>query len=176
LAVEFPSQANHTQVSIQNSLRSQNAERTYHCFCNLKNRHVRNEILDYGGQPLLDLENHRSVLLKIASKNEEDAQQIAASISIKQPGFFPFAFDLLSGRPTDGKVASYLSSTIVERFGFGSPLDKLQTALNDVESELKKLEIPSHGREWLERLKRTMQEAVKASPWNSGEHEYLGWS
>ncbi len=157
-------------------LRSQDAERAYRCFCTLKNRHVRNEILDYGGQPLLDLENHRAVLLKIANENEEDAERIAASISIKQPGFFPFAFDLLSGRPIDGKVASYLSSTIVERFGFGYESDKLQIALNDVESELKKTDVPNHGHAWLERLKQKIQEAIKASPWDRGENEYLGWS
>jgi len=81
-----------------------------------------------------------------------------------------------SSRPIDGKVASCLSSTIVERFGFGSGSDKLQTALNDVESELKKTDVPNHGRAWLESLKRKIQEAIKTSPWNNSEQEYLGWS
>ncbi|HEY3762710.1 MAG TPA: hypothetical protein VGN23_13270 [Verrucomicrobiae bacterium] len=157
-------------------LRSQDAERAYRCFCTLKNRHVRNEILDNDNKTLLDLANHSSILLKIANENEEDAERIAASISIKQPGFFPFAFELLSNRPVDGKVASCLSSTIVERFGFGSGEDKLQTALSDVESEIKKIDVPNHGRAWLEKLKHRIQEAIKASPWNRGENEYLGWS
>ena len=157
-------------------LRSQDAERAYRCFCTLKNRHVRNEILDNDNKTLLDLENHSSILLKIANENEEDAERIAASISIKQPRFFPFAFELLSSRLIDGKVASCLSSTIVERFGFGSGEDKLQTALNDVESELKKKDVPDHGRAWLERLKQRIQEAIKTSPWNRGEQEYLGWA
>jgi hypothetical protein len=54
-------------------------------------------------------------------------------------------------------------------------LDKLQIALNNIESELKKTGLPAHGRAWLERLKKRVQEAIKTSPWNSGEHEYLGW-
>jgi hypothetical protein len=159
-----------------NYLRSQNPERAYRCFCALKNRHVRNDIFNDDGKLLLDLENHSSIILKIANENEEGAEQIAGSISTKQSGFFPFAFDLLSGRPIDGKVASHLSSTIVERFGFGSPMDKEQTALRDIEAQLKNPEIPGHGRVWLERLKFNIQEAIKTSPWNSGDNEYLGWS
>jgi hypothetical protein len=155
-------------------LRSQNAERAYRCFCALKNRHVRNEILD-GARALLDLENHSDILLKIANENEEDAERIATSASFKQPRFFTFAFELLAGRPIDGKVASSLSSTIVDRDEFGSPLDKLQGALNNVESELKKEDIPNHGRVWLEALRHRIQEAIKASPWHGGEHEFLGW-
>ena len=60
------------------------------------------------------------------------------------------------------------------RFQFLS--DKLQTALNDVESELKKTDVPNHGRAWLEKLKHRIQEAIKTSPWNGGENENLGWS
>jgi hypothetical protein len=159
-----------------NYLRSENAERAYRCFCALKNRHIRNEILDDGARPLLDLENHFAVLLKIAAENEDDAERIAASVSIKQPRFFAFAFELLAGRPIDGKVSAGLSSTIVERIGFGTPLDKQQIALSDIESELKRANVPDHGREWLERLKHRIQEAVKTSPWNRGDNEYLGWS
>jgi hypothetical protein len=156
-------------------LRSQNTERAYRCFCTLKNRHIRNDILD-GARALLDLENHSASLLKIANENEEDAERIAASVSIKQPRFFAFAFDLLVGRSIDGKVAAGLSSTIVERSGFGGPLDKLQNALSDIESELKRTDIPDHGHTWLERLKHIVQEAIKTSPWSRGENEYLGWS
>jgi hypothetical protein len=156
-------------------LRSQNAERAYRCFCTLNNRHIRNEILD-GAKALLDLENHSAILLKVANESEEDAERIAASVSIKQPRFFAFAFDLLAGRSIDGKVAAGLSATIIEHIGFGTHLDRLQTALGNIESELKRIDIPDHGRAWLERLKHNIQEAVKTSPWHGGEHEFLGWS
>ena len=156
-------------------LRSQNAERAYRCFCALKNRHIRNEILD-GTRALLDLENHSAILLKIANENEENAERIADSVSIKQPRFFAFAFDLLAGRSIDGKVAGGLSSTIVERFGFGAHSDRLQKALNDIDSELKKSDVPDHGRAWLEELKHNIQEIIKTSPLYGGEHEFLGWS
>lgn len=159
-----------------NYLRSQNPERAYRCFCALKNRHVLNDISNENSKALFDLENHRSILLKIAKENEGDAEQIADSVSIKQPGFFPFAFEILLRRPIDGKVASNLSSTIVERFGFGPHLDKLQAALQSIEAQLQNPKLPDHGRAWLERLKFNIQEAIKASPWNSGDHEFLGWS
>jgi hypothetical protein len=158
-------------------LRSQDAERAYRSFCTLKNRHVlRNEILDDDNRAsLLDITNHRSVLLKIATENEDDAEQIAASISMKQPGFFSFAFEFLNGRAVDGKVASSLASTVVGRVGFGSELDKLRTAMSEIELQLKRPDTPTHGRAWLERLKHNIQEAITASPWNAMEHEYLGW-
>jgi hypothetical protein len=156
-------------------LRSQNAERAYRCFCALKNRHVRNEILD-GSRALLDLANHAAVLLKIANENEENAERIAESVSIKQPRFFAFAFDLLAGRSIDGKVAGGLSSTIVELIGFGAYSDRLQKALGDIDSELKKTDVPDHGRAWLGNLKHNIQEMIKSSPLYGGEHEFLGWS
>jgi hypothetical protein len=158
-----------------NHLRSENAERTYHCFCALTNRHIRHEIIDDDARVLFDLENHRPILLKIANENDENAERIASSISFKQPGFLNFAFELLATRSIGSSVASYLASTVVEHNGFGTPLDKLQIALNNIESELKKTGLPAHGRAWLERLKIRVQEAIKTSPWNRGEHEYLGW-
>jgi hypothetical protein len=166
----------HGSNEFWNYLRSQNPERAYRLLCALKNRHARDEIFIEDGKVLLDLENHFAILLKISSESEGDAERIADSISIKQPGFFPFAFELLSGRPVDGKVASRLSSTIVERFGFGSPLDKEQAALCDIQTRLKEQGIPSQGREWLERLKYHIEEAIKTSPWNSSDREHLGWS
>jgi hypothetical protein len=158
-----------------NYLRSENAERAYRYFCTLTNPHIRHEIIGDDARVLLDLENHRPILLKIANENEKDAEQLAFSVSYKQPGFLAFAFELLAGRLLDGNVASRLSSTVVEQDGFGTPLNKLQIALNNIESELKKTGLPEHGRAWLERLKQKVQETIKTSPWNSGEHEFLGW-
>ena len=80
------------------------------------------------------------------------------------------------GRPVDGKVAGSLSSTIVERSGFGMHSDRLQKALSDIDSELKKTDVPDHGRAWLEKLKHNTHEIIKASPLYCVEHEFLGWS
>lgn len=159
-----------------NYLRSENAERAYRYFCTLKNPHIRHEIIGDDARVLLDLENHRPILLRIANENEEDAERIAFSVSYKQPGFLAFAFELLVGRSIDGNVAARLSSTVIEQDGFGTPLDKLQIVLNNIESELKRTDVPDHGRAWLERLKHRIQEAIKASPWHGGDHEFLGWS
>lgn len=159
-------------------LRTQDAERAYRAFCILRNGDVRSQLLklDHGGQPLLDLEHHHHFLLKIARESEEKAERIAASISMKQPLYFAFAFELLSGRPFDGKVASAMSSMVVDTFGFSSSMDGLQHALNAVELELKQPALPDHGRKWLESLKRRIQESLKVCPWNIGEREYLGWT
>jgi hypothetical protein len=91
-----------------NYLRAHHPEEAYVCFCALKNRHIlRHEIM--GEQlTLLDLINHLPILLKIANESESAAERMAEAVSIKQPGFFPFAFQLLSGRPIDGKVAASL--------------------------------------------------------------------
>jgi hypothetical protein len=158
-----------------NHLRSENAERTYRAFCTLRNRHIRHEIIDDETRSLFDLENHSPILLKIANENEGNAERIASSISFKQPGFIIFAFELLATRSIDGSVESCLASTVVDQNGFGTQLDKLQTALNNIDSELKKIGLPEHGLAWLKRLKQRVQEAIKTSPWNNGEHEYLGW-
>jgi hypothetical protein len=157
-------------------LLSQNPERAYRSFCLLKNDHIlKNDILNED-KALFDLENHSSILLKIAAENKNYPEQIAGTLMIMQAGFFPFAFELLSGRPTDGKIASQLSSTIIGGFGFGSPLEKERSALSAIEAQLKEAHIPNHGREWLERLRHNIKEAIKTSPWNSIDHEYLGWS
>ncbi len=156
-------------------LRSQNAERAYRSLLKLNTGHVNNEMMDPDCPPFLDLQCHREIILKIASENQDDAERIVSLISLKQPGFFAFSFDLLSIQPVDGKIFSYMSSTIVERFGFGSPLEKLKIALANIESELNRPEVPIHGRLWLERLKHKMQEAVQISPWSTSDNEYLGW-
>jgi hypothetical protein len=68
-----------------------------------------------------------------------------------------------------------LASTVIEQNGFGTQLDRLQTALNDIESELKKTGLPVHGLAWLKRLKQRLQEEIRTSPWKNADHEYLGW-
>ena len=153
-------------------LRSENPERAYRCFCNLKNRH---NLAGDDQRFLLDLENHTAILLQISKENDENAQRIAFSVSFKQPGFFQFAFALLEGRSLDGNVASCLGSHVVEQGGWGTPIDKLQSAAKRIESELKTSELPKHGRLWLERLKQRTLQAIKTSHWNDGEHENLGW-
>jgi hypothetical protein len=155
-------------------LRSKSPERAYRSFCRFKSTYHRTEILE-SSRALLDLENHSAILLKIADENQEHAERIADAVSIKQPKFFAFAFALLRGRPIDGKVAGGLSSTIVDRSGFGGHLDRLQTALNDIEAELKKTDIPAHGRAWLEKLKQNVEGVIKTSPWRNDEHQFLGW-
>jgi hypothetical protein len=159
-------------------LRTQDTERAYRCLCVVQNSNVRIQLLklDHGGQPLLDLASHHCVLLRIANESEENAERIGSLISMKQPGYFAFAYELLSGRPLDGRVASAMSSMVVDSFGFSSSMDGLQHALNAVELELKKPGTPNHGREWLENLIRRIREALKAVPWNIGNREYLGWN
>jgi hypothetical protein len=68
-----------------------------------------------------------------------------------------------------------LASHVCEQNAWGTPIDKLQSTLNRIESELKASDLPDHGRLWLERLKQKTSEAIKTSHWNDGEHESLGW-
>ena len=159
-----------------NYLRSEDAERAYRCFCTLRNPHVRHDIIGDDARVLLDLANHCPILLRIANENEEDAEQIVSFVSYKQPGFLNFAFELLAGRSIDGILAARLSTTIVHQDGFGTPLEKLQFTLRDIESELEKTDVPVHGRAWLEALKHNIQEIIKESSSVWGEREYLGWS
>ena len=164
--------SNYSDHEFWDYLRSKTPEPAYRCFCTLKNDH------DHFGDDhrfLLDLENHDLILLKIAKENDENAERIAFAMSFKQPRFIRFSFALLEGRELNCKVASCLESHFFEQVGWGTPLDKLQSTLNQIELELKVTELPAHGRLWLERLKLRTLEAIKTSYWNDGEHELLGW-
>ena len=65
------------------------------------------------------------------------------------------------------------SNLKIARIGYS---DRLQRAISDIDSELKKSDIPDCGRAWLEKLKHNIQESIKTSPFYGSEHEYLGWS
>jgi len=158
-----------------NYLRSRDTERTYRCFSKLTNRHLRGEIIGDDDRPLFDLKNHRALLLKIANETDNQAEAIASSISFKQPGFLTFAFELLSTRSTDGSVASLLASTVIDRVGFGTQVERLKIALEKIELELKKPGLPDFGIAWLRRVRDEIKEAIKTSPWNKGDHEFLSW-
>ncbi len=157
-------------------LRLQDPEKAYRHFCTLKNRLVlRNEAFG-DDKILLDLASHSQILLVVANEDERNAELVAEAISLKQTGFFSFVYELLSNRPIEGKVANVLAASLVAPAGFGTPLEKEKTALRCIEDQLKVAEIPAHGRAWLERVKRNLQEAIKVSPWRSADSEPFGWT
>jgi hypothetical protein len=124
---------------------------------------------------LLDLSNHREILTKIAAENHEATLVFISATSVKQPGFFDFAYALLHLYPSDADIRTRLNTATVARAGFGSDLDDLNHALKRVSEELANDGLSERAASWLGELRDYISEQQREYGRYFGSHEFLGW-
>jgi hypothetical protein len=107
---------------------------------------------------LLDLVNHRQLLLKICQSNGAAAKIFADCVVSSQPEFMSFARDLLELHPDNDEIQSALSSAVLEKTGFGSVFDHLTDAEKFVEDQLSTSHVPPHVRRWLQSLSNLIKQ------------------
>jgi len=127
------------------------------------------------GRPLLDLSNHGAVLKTIAREDRASALVFADALSVKQPGFFDFAYSIIELYPSDPEIGMRLNTATVERAGFGSDLDHLNDALKRVNEQLAVEGLPARAGAWLRGLRNYIAEQQREYGRYFGTHEFLGW-
>ena len=124
---------------------------------------------------LLDLENHRDVLLNTANKDQTSALFYTNLVSGAQAGFFPFAYALMEAFPNDERISRNLASAAVYGMGFGSGEAKYSQALGKIETELKSAATPQGFMAWLQSIRERLNANLRSSLLRRQEEAYLGW-
>ena len=96
-------------------------------------------------------------------------------MSVKQPGFFDFAYALLDIYPSDSEIRMQLNAATVERAPFGSDLDRLNHALKRVNEELDNKGLSECAATWLRELRDYIIEQHQEYRRYFGSHDFLGW-
>lgn len=126
-------------------------------------------------RPLVDLSNHREVLLTIAREDRASAIVFADSMSVKQSGFFDFAYSIIEFYASDAEILVRPQTAVVERAGFGSDFDHLNDALKRVNEQLAVEDLPAHVSTWLRGLQSYIVEQKREFGRYFGTEEFLGW-
>jgi hypothetical protein len=91
--------------------------------------------------------------VKIARANRDAAYIFAKCTRSAQPGFFPFAYELVEIYPNDNGVISALNSALIPTSGWGYEYDWLTKASETVQAELKVAGLSPAAQRWLESLR-----------------------
>lgn len=124
---------------------------------------------------LLDLAEHQELLLTIAGENKTAAEALARSSTVSQAGFFDFAYAILGLYPNDDEIVSALSDAICEQTTFVSDGGHYAKAIEQVEGQLRRTDIPVTGRSWLESLKAWLNNRLKETSRNSDPDGSIFW-
>ena len=122
---------------------------------------------DHAQRYLLDLASHQDILVNIARTNRNAACIFAECVRSAQPGFFQFAYELVEIYPNDKDVIKALTSALISISGFGREYDRLTKECDSVTAELKRSELSSAARQWLESLNETI------ATWRSESHRHF---
>ena len=124
---------------------------------------------------LVNLEDDCDTVLRICAENEVFAVFFTKFVFGVQSGFFSFAYKLTDLFPDNAKVSATLISSAVSQVGFGSIQEHHQKILAAVEAQQHNPETPGRFAQWLEEIKRRVQEEER--PWHARdlEDQHLGW-
>jgi hypothetical protein len=124
---------------------------------------------------LLDLENHRDLLLDTVNGDQADALFYADLISGGQPGFFPFAYGLIRAFPNDEQISIKLASAAAYGLGFGLGDADYPQALGRIEAELESPATPQQFLVWLQDIKEQINVRVNSAQLRPQEADHLDW-
>jgi hypothetical protein len=137
-------------------LRDRDAKRLYLSLAKLDRKWRWPDMRHHRSVFLIDLEQHRDLLLDIARSDAKAAEIFADCLVSSQPGFVEFVFKLLELYPDAQSIHSALVSAVLEKSGFGSALQHLVESEQFIESALKSAELSELGRRWLKSLKQAV--------------------
>ena len=87
--------------------------------------------------------------MNIARANRNAAYIFARCTRSAQPGFFPFAYELVETYPTDNDVIGALNSALIPTSGWGYEYDWLTKASETVKAELETTGLSPAAQRWL---------------------------
>lgn len=102
--------------------------------------------------PLLDLENHREIIARLARSDPGIAEALAESAVATQPGFWEFAVTLLDSHPNAERIHASLRSAVMDQTGFSSRHEHITDAERFVVETLQRPELSESSRRWLQSL------------------------
>ena len=133
-------------------LRAQSPERAYKILGEWSVAAPGPDLQDHSQRYLLDFACHQQVLVDIARGDRNAACIFAQCVPSAQPGFFPFAYQLVEMYPNDEYVIGALNSALIQTSGFGYEYDWLTKASETLKAELKASGLSDAARRWLESL------------------------
>jgi hypothetical protein len=133
-------------------LRTQSPERAYKILGEWSVAAPGPDLQDNGQRYLLDLASHQQILVDIARSDRNAAWIFAQCVPSAQPGFFPFAYQLIEMYPNDERVVGALNFALIQTSGFGYEYDWLTKASETLKAELKLSGLSGAARSWLESL------------------------
>jgi hypothetical protein len=139
-------------------LRAQQPERAYAILGRLPRRHEWPDFRHHGNRYLLDLSSHGEILRALGQKDLAAAQVFADCAMSTQPGFLPFAADLLELYPNNDEILSSLNSAVLEQSGFGSSYNHLGEAEKFVADQLSSDNVSPNLLRWRTSLTRLIQD------------------
>jgi hypothetical protein len=133
-------------------LRTQSPERAYKILGERSVAAPGPDLQDHGKRYLLDLASHQQILVDIALSDRNAARIFAQCIPSAQPGFFPFAYQLVEMYPNDEAVIGALNSALIQTSGFGYEYDWLTEASDTLDAQRKMSGLSGAAQRWLESL------------------------
>jgi hypothetical protein len=133
------------------------------------------DVRDHAERYLLDLSAHQEILVNIARANRNAAYVFAKATRSAQPGFFPFAYELVEIYPNDNGVIGALNSALIPTSGWGYEYDWLTRASETVQAELKVTALSRGAQRWLESLHEIilMRRSESRRDFGSSEPSFL---
>jgi hypothetical protein len=108
--------------------------------------------------PLLDLENHREIIQRLAQADAGKAEAFAEFAVAAQPGFWEFAVLLLDGYPNSDRIHASLRSAVLDQTGFASRYEHITDAERFISEALQRPALSEPSRRWLHSLCQVIDE------------------
>jgi hypothetical protein len=167
--------ASHGQRHFWEFIRNKATEKAYRILGRFKSPGVWRGFYKQLESPVIDLGNHRQLLLTIAREDQTSALVFATVVCVSQPGFFEFAYGLLDFYPKDNQIKNALSDAVDERPGFGNYREHGTKAVNRIEEQLRRVDLSTTARDWLNSLKKLLKSRMDEERRYFQDDNYVSW-
>ena len=154
-------------------LRDNAPEAAYRCLVKFPPSSTLTGYHSRSGRPVLDLVKHHEMLCTLARVDRAATLMLVQVMSPGQPGFFEFAFGLLSLYPNDDAISAALNWATVDRLGWD--WDHLNAALGRVRQHASATGLSEIASRWLMDVQRLITEQQQEHRRYFGDDEFLGW-